>query len=62
MSKSKHDQIAEGLARKFGTEYKKHKGIDIVAKDRVIEVETAKGGIYQGIKQVKGPQKQDILL
>ena len=39
MAKSKHDQIAEKLAKKFGTEYKKHKGIDIVTNDRVIEVE-----------------------
>jgi len=32
MSKSLHDQIAENLAKKFGTEYKKHKGIDIVTR------------------------------
>ena len=44
MAKSKHDQIAESLAKKFGTEYKKHKGIDIVTKDRMIEVETTKRG------------------
>ncbi len=52
MAKSKHDQIAENLAKKFGTEYKKHQGIDIVTKMRVIEVETTKEGIYQGIKNV----------
>jgi len=57
MSKSLHDQIAENLANKFGTEYKKHNGIDIVTKDRVIEVETTKSGIYQGIKQVKRSSK-----
>jgi hypothetical protein len=57
MAKSKHDKIAEKLARKFGTEYKKHKGIDIVTDDRVIEVETTKGGIYQGIEQVKRSSK-----
>ena len=57
MSKSLHDQIAENLAKKFGTEYKKHKGIDIVTKDKVIEVETTKSGIYQGIKQVKRSSK-----
>ena len=57
MSKSKHDQIAEDLARKFGTEYKKHKGIDIVTGNRVIEVETTKEGIYQGINQVKRSPK-----
>jgi len=57
MAKSKHDQIAEGLAKKFGTEYKEHKGIDIVTKDRVIEVEVTKNGIYQGIDQVKRSSK-----
>ena len=53
MAKSKHDKIAESLAKKFRTDYKKHKGIDIVTDDRVIEVETSKEGIYQGINQVK---------
>jgi hypothetical protein len=57
MAKSKHDQIAESLAKKFGTRYKKHKGIDIVTDDRVIEVETTKNGIYQGIDQVKRSPK-----
>jgi len=57
IAKSKHDQISEGLAKKFGTEYKEHKGIDIVTKDRVIEVEVTKDGIYQGIDQVKRSSK-----
>ena len=57
MAKSKHDQIAEGLAKKFGTEYKEHKGIDIVTKDRVIEVEVTKNGIYQGFDKVKRSSK-----
>jgi len=48
MARSRHDQIAENLAKKFGTEYKKHQGIDIVTKKRVIEVETTKEGIYPG--------------
>ena len=57
MAKSKHDQIAECLAKKFGVEYKKQKGIDIVTDDKVIEVETTKSGIYQGIVQVKRSSK-----
>ncbi|KPK98664.1 MAG: hypothetical protein AMJ95_03345 [Omnitrophica WOR_2 bacterium SM23_72] len=52
MSKTKHDQIAEKLARKFHTEYKQHKGIDIVTPDRVIEVETKSASIQQGIRQI----------
>ncbi len=57
MAKSKHEQIAENLAKKFGVKYKKHKGIDIVTDNRVIEVETTKSGIYQGIDQVKRSTK-----
>ena len=57
MAQSKHDQISEKLAKKFDVKYKKHKGIDIVTKSRVIEVETTKNGIYQGINQVKRSSK-----
>jgi len=56
MSKSKHDKIAETLAKKFGVEYKK-RGIDIVTNERVIEVETKKSSLYQGINQVKRSSK-----
>lgn len=58
---SLHDQIAEKLARKFGTEYKKHKGIDIVLPKRVIEVETKAGGVAQGITQVQRSSKARYL-
>ena len=60
MSKSIHDQIAEKLARKFGTEYKSNKGIDIV-KDKVIEVETKKDSLHQGLQQVIKSQKPRYL-
>lgn len=49
---SKHDEIANKLAKKFKTEYKSDKGIDLVPKDKVIEVETKKSSLPQGIKQV----------
>ena len=61
MGNSIHDEIAGKLAKKLGTEYKKHKGIDIVTKDRVVEVETKKNGIYQGIDQVKRSSKARYL-
>jgi len=61
MSKSKHDLIAEFLARKFNTEYKSDKGIDLVLPNRVIEVETKKAGIQEGIKQVKRSEKARYL-
>jgi len=54
---SKHDEIAKKLAKKFNTEYKSDKGINLVAKDKVIEVETKKSSLPQGIKQVvKSPK------
>jgi len=52
MTKSIHDTIAARLAKKFNTEYKSDKGIDIVTKAKVIEVETKKESISQGIGQV----------
>jgi len=61
MRKSVHDQIAEKLAKKFGVEYQKQKGVDIVTKDRVMEVETKKNGIAQGIGQVKRSPKARYL-
>lgn len=60
MSKSKHDQIAETIAKKLGTKYKSHKGIDIV-KDKVVEVETKKNALYQGLKQVVRSEKPRYL-
>ncbi len=58
---SVHDEIANRLAKKFKTEYKSDKGIDIVLSNRVIEVETKKGGIYQGIKQIEKSSKPRYL-
>ena len=60
MSKSIHDKIAEQIAEKIGTEYKSHKGIDIV-KDKVIEVETKGNSLFQGLQQVIRSQKPRYL-
>jgi glutathione synthase/RimK-type ligase-like ATP-grasp enzyme len=60
MSKSIHDEIAERIAKKLGTDYKAHEGIDIV-KDKVIEVETKKSSLSQGLKQVIRSQKPRYL-
>ncbi len=56
-----HDEIAEKLAKKFKTEYKSAKGIDLVLSNKVIEVETKKAGIDQGIKQVAKSSKPRYL-
>lgn len=59
--KTVHDQIAEKLAKKFGTKYKSDKGIDLVLPSKVIEVETKKAGIKQGIKQIQRSNKARYL-
>ena len=58
---SKHDEIANKLAKKFGTEYKSDKGIDLVLPNKVIEVETKKASLAQGIKQVEKSSKPRYL-
>jgi len=58
---SKHDEVANKLAKKFKTDYKSDKGIDLVLPTKVIEVETQKAGILQGIKQVEKSQKARYL-
>lgn len=58
---SKHDEVANKLAKKFKTEYKSDKGIDLVLRDKVIEVETKKGSLSQGIGQVVKSQKARYL-
>jgi len=61
MAKSLHDQIAEKLATKFNTEYKSDEGIDVVTNTRVIEVETHKSTLDQGIDQVSRSSKARYL-
>lgn len=58
---SKHNEIANKLAKKFKTEYKSDKGIDLVTSDKVIEVETKKSSLSQGINQVAKSQKARYL-
>ena len=58
---SKHDEIANKLAKKFNTEYKSDKGIDLVLRNKVIEIETKKNSLPQGIRQVVKSQKARYL-
>ena len=58
---SRHDEISKKLAIKFKTGYKSDKGIDLVLPKRVIEVETKKAGIHQGISQVQRSNKARYL-
>jgi len=48
------------LVKKFKTEYKSDKGIDLVTKDKVIEVETKKADLFQRIDQVVKSQKSPL--
>jgi len=61
MTKSLHDQIAEKLANKFNTEYKSDKGIDIVTGSRVVEIETHKSTLDQGVGQISRSPKARYL-
>lgn len=61
MAKSLHDQIAVKLANKFNTNYKSDKGIDIVTPKRVVEVETHKSTLDQGIDQITRSSKARYL-
>ncbi len=61
MTDTIHDKIAKRLARKFGTEYKSDKGIDVVMPTKVIEVEARKNSLGQGIDQVQRSQKARYL-
>lgn len=61
MSKTIHDEIAKRIAKKFNTEYKSDKGIDVVTRNRAIEVETKPGSISQGISQVVKSSKARYL-
>lgn len=58
---SKHDEIANRLAKKFNAEYKSDKGIDLVKPNRVIEVEVHKSTLDQGIRQVVHSSKPRYL-
>jgi len=60
MEKSKHDKIAEKLAKKFATEYNEGKGPDVKA-EKIIEVATHESDLYTSIDQLKGYKKPRYL-
>lgn len=53
---SKHDIVANKIAKKEGVEYNKGKGPDIKTKDRGIEIES-EGTIPDGLRQLQGFKK-----
>lgn len=61
MAKSKHDKIAERIARKEGVSYNKGKGPDILARRRVIEVATHASDLISSKKQLQGFKRSRYL-
>lgn len=57
MAKSKHDMIAEYIAKREGVEYNKGKGPDILGRRRVIEVATHESDLISSKKQLQGFKK-----
>jgi hypothetical protein len=57
MAKSRHDRIADRLARKFKTEHRR-KGVDIRVKDQAIEVAATPSDLYQSMGQLRRSRKQ----
>lgn len=56
MAKSRHDRIADRLARKFKTEHRR-KGVDIRVKDQAIEVAATASDLYQSMGQLRRSRK-----
>jgi len=48
---SRHDRAARRIARKFRAKYRR-KGVDVVAKDRAIEVACSLSDLYQSMRQL----------
>lgn len=56
MAKSKHDRVAERLAKKEGVKYNRGQGADIQSSRRAIEVESV-NTIGDAARQLAGYQK-----
>ena len=56
MGKSKHDQVANKIAKKEGVPYNKGPGADVQSKSRAIEIESP-NTIGDAARQLKGYKK-----
>ncbi len=61
MGKSKHDQIANQIAKKEGTTYNEGQGPDVQSAKRVIEVATHEGDLKDSMRQLQGFDKPRYL-
>lgn len=53
---SKHDEVANQLAKKSGVEYNRGKGPDVNSSAKAIEVETV-NTVREGLRQLQGFRK-----
>jgi len=58
---SEHDEIADRLARKLGTEYRQEV-VDIIKGDTAIEIAVNDSDIYSSISQLKRSSKDKLYL
>jgi len=61
MGQSKHDQIANRIAKKEGTTYNEGPGPDVKGSKRVIEVATHEGDLKDSMRQLQGFDKPRYL-
>lgn len=61
MGQSKHDQIANRIAKKEGTTYNEGQGPDVQSPKRVIEVATHEGDLKDSMRQLQGFDKPRYL-
>jgi len=61
MSQTKHDRIAEKIAKARGTEYESTEGPDINTSKLAVEVEINKNKLSEGISQLQGFKKSVYL-
>jgi len=57
MGQSKHDQIANRIAKKEGTTYNEGPGPDVQSSSRVIEVATHESDLKDSMRQLQGFDK-----
>lgn len=58
---SKHDRIANRIAKKKGTEYNKGQGPDVVTPTQAIEVATSETDLKESLRQLQGFKKSRYL-
>lgn len=61
MGTTKHDRIANEIARKKNTEYHSDEGVDIRTPTQVIEVEVDAGKFKEGVRQLQGSSRARYL-